>query len=122
MPHFNHPTYVLDLSDKISCSKVRNAILNKEISVSVRKENEKQGLLLAKGVLGNDNVFTITVTTDAGSQTHGWSYEILLDAITSHCKDLVSLNTIFRATDPVHHLVKSKTVFTKWHLERFSVS
>ena len=86
MVQFDTPTYVFDFRDKANCFKVRNAKKNVEICILVYATDDELGLpISAKGVLTEDNVFRISVATDAGEQTHEWTYDdFLTDAAKAH--------------------------------------
>ena len=85
MTEFDSPTYVLDFRDRDVCERIENAIPKKEISVLVRAEHDKGGPSLpARGMLTDEGVFHVTVITDAGEQSHNWTYAFLLDAVRIH--------------------------------------
>ena len=88
MAEFDSPTYVFDFRDKKNCSRVENAEPGEEINVLVRVADDKLGPpISAKGILSEDGVFHIKVTTAAGEQSHEWTYEFLMDAIKVNCED-----------------------------------
>ncbi len=87
MVEFDLPTYVIDFKDKKNCSRIRHVQLN-EVTPILVLPTETQGLsILAEGQRREDGFFYVKVTTDAGEQTHRWTYEFLMDAVRVHCPD-----------------------------------
>lgn len=89
MPEFDSPTYVFDYRDKRNCSGVENAKLHEEIEILVcRAEHHQLGSpISAKGMRTEDGLFHIKVITDAGEQSHNWTYKFLLDQIRIRWND-----------------------------------
>ena len=81
MTQLDSPIYVLDFNDQRNWSSINNAQDGKEVIVFVCVQNDRLvPSIQAKG-LRKDDVFCITVTTDAGEQTHNWIYDLLIDKL-----------------------------------------
>ena len=85
MEEFETPTYVIDLRDKSTCSRIQSARPSKEIQVLVRPEHDATvEPIVANGALSNNRAsFSVVVTrTDGKQQSHSWNYNDVLDAIS----------------------------------------
>jgi hypothetical protein len=85
MTDFEKPTYVVDLSHRMTCSLIGNAVpgRNMRIQVKATAPDGPGSDVRASGELTGDQ-FEVTVTRGGGrTQCHGWGYSTLLAAIAA---------------------------------------
>lgn len=81
MTEFESPTYFLDLSDRATRANVERAEINVPVPVWVRQdENHDAPAIEASGVRDAGGLFVVTVTTQEGTQSHEWTYAVLISA------------------------------------------
>ncbi len=80
---FDYPGYVLDLRHRLNCATIESAKRGMSTRVLVRPQDDEVIIPIpADGRLSdNGEEFTVTVSSEAGIQTHTWKYEWLLNAI-----------------------------------------
>ena len=83
MKEFDSPVYVLDLRSSLNRATIESAQPGKPIKVLVRPEGDESAKpIAANGVQSNDGKkFRVTVQTDAGQQTHEWTWSTLQEAL-----------------------------------------
>lgn len=72
MPEFDKPTYHIDYTHSLNRATIESRMPGVEQNILVTSaESPKAPPIRAKGVLSPDqNTYTVTITTDAGTQTH----------------------------------------------------
>ncbi|HUD25536.1 MAG TPA: hypothetical protein VMQ45_07620 [Burkholderiaceae bacterium] len=84
MGEFESPTYFLDLKDGLTRARIHGAEVGKPIKVRVRQEQQPTApAITAEGVRSADGLFTVTVTSERGTQSHDWTWGNLMAAIAS---------------------------------------
>ena len=80
---FEYPCYVLDLRHSLNRATIESAERSKAVHVLVRPyDDENAAPIGATGTLSdNGEEFFVLVSTAAGTQTHTWNYDWLLNAI-----------------------------------------
>ena len=86
MGETEEPAYVIDFRNTRNCAAIESAKPGQEITVLVRPEKEPEATSVrAKGARSAEGLsFTVSVTTNAGVQSHSWGWELLLNAIEVH--------------------------------------
>lgn len=86
MTEFFDPAYVLDLSDKMTCARIRRAKAGESFPVGVRVPGQEgTPSLPATGTRSKSGEsFDVRLTTDEGYQDFGWHYQDVLLLISQH--------------------------------------
>lgn len=84
MDEFQWPTYVLDLRNPVTLSRVECLKEGRTVAVLVRQEENALAPSIAAKAQLIGNVVHVVVETKGGEQRHEWNYGFLMNAVKMH--------------------------------------